>query len=120
MGGNDAYWRSAKARLLARFKPMATLTMRKVAFPPEKVDVVSGNAQRDAGRSGFPPRLRFPAKSRRRGRAATAGRRPFSGSDAYYSYVLTLFGQGWDQHRFAFTVKGELLPDWGGECVSSR
>ncbi|EAM3209939.1 endo-1,4-D-glucanase, partial [Salmonella enterica] len=40
--------------------------------------------------------------------------------DAYYNYVLTLFGQGWDQHRFRFTVKGELLPDWGQECVSSR
>ncbi|EBZ8112525.1 endo-1,4-D-glucanase, partial [Salmonella enterica subsp. enterica serovar Typhi] len=44
----------------------------------------------------------------------------FPGSDAYYNYVLTLFGQGWDQHRFRFTVKGELLPDWGQECVSSR
>ncbi len=51
----------------------------------------------------------------------TAMRRPFSasacdnfpGSDAYYSYVLTLFGQGWDQHRFRFSTKGELLPDWG-------
>lgn len=37
----------------------------------------------------------------------------FPGSDAYYNYVLTLFGQGWDQHRFRFSTKGELLPDWG-------
>ncbi|MEZ1649618.1 endo-1,4-D-glucanase, partial [Enterobacter hormaechei] len=37
-----------------------------------------------------------------------------------YSYVLTLFGQGWDQHRFRFTAKGELIPDWGQECASSQ
>ncbi|WP_254505515.1 glycosyl hydrolase family 8, partial [Salmonella enterica] len=42
----------------------------------------------------------------------------FPGSDAYYNYVLTLFGQVWDQHRFRFNVKGELLTDWGQECVS--
>ena len=29
----------------------------------------------------------------------------FPGSDAYYNYVLTLFGQGWDQHRFRFSTK---------------
>ncbi len=35
-------------------------------------------------------------------------------------YVLTLFGQGWDQHRFRFSTKGELLPDWGQECANSH
>ncbi len=44
----------------------------------------------------------------------------FPGSDAYYNYVLTLFGQGWDQHRFRFSTKGELLPDWGQECANSH
>ncbi|HGW7801820.1 TPA: endo-1,4-D-glucanase, partial [Escherichia coli] len=39
---------------------------------------------------------------------------------AYYNYVLTLFGQGWDQHRFRFSTKGELLPDWGQECANSH
>ncbi len=36
----------------------------------------------------------------------------YPGADAYYSAVLTLFGQGWDQHRFRFTAGGELQPDW--------
>ncbi len=36
----------------------------------------------------------------------------YPGADAYYSAVLTLFGQGWDQHRFRFTASGELQPDW--------
>lgn len=46
---------------------------------------------------------------------------PFSVNKRWdYSYVLTLFGQGWDQHRFRFTAKGDLIPDWGQECASSQ
>ncbi|WP_395240206.1 hypothetical protein, partial [Escherichia coli] len=26
----------------------------------------------------------------------------------------------WDQHRFRFSTKGELLPDWGQQCVNSH
>jgi endoglucanase len=44
----------------------------------------------------------------------------YPGADAYYSAVLTLFGQGWDQHRFRFTAGGELRPDWNQECTSSH
>ena len=44
----------------------------------------------------------------------------YPGADAYYSVVLTLFGQGWDQHRFRFSAGGELQPDWGQECASSH
>ncbi|PLK81518.1 endo-1,4-D-glucanase, partial [Klebsiella pneumoniae] len=44
----------------------------------------------------------------------------YPGADAYYSAVLTLFGQGWDQHRFRFTASGELQPDWNQECTSSH
>ena len=44
----------------------------------------------------------------------------YPGADAYYSAVLTLFGQGWDQHRFRFNARGELLPDWGQECANSH
>ena len=44
----------------------------------------------------------------------------YPGADAYYSAVLTLFGQGWDQHRFRFTASGELQPDWNQECASSH
>lgn len=66
-----------KARLLARFKPMATLTMKKRRSTGE-----SGCRQRERARDGagrvFRRLTAFPAKSRRPGRAATAGRRPFS------------------------------------------
>ena len=36
------------------------------------------------------------------------------------AYGMTLFGQGWDQHRFRFTAGGELQPDWNQECASSH
>ncbi|WP_254890823.1 hypothetical protein, partial [Cronobacter sakazakii] len=26
----------------------------------------------------------------------------------------------WDEHRFRFTVDGELQPAWGESCTSSR
>lgn len=41
-----------KARLLTRFRPMATMTT-KHGVPPEKVDVASGKP-RARGRSAFP------------------------------------------------------------------
>ncbi|MDM3038792.1 cellulose synthase complex periplasmic endoglucanase BcsZ [Citrobacter sp. CK181] len=108
-----------KARLLTRLKPMATLTTKN-GVPPEKVDVASGKAQGD-GPVGFSASL-LPFLQNRDAQAVQRQRVAdnFPGSDAYYSYVLTLFGQGWDQHRFRFTAKGELLPDWGQECASSN
>ncbi|MCY1696885.1 cellulose synthase complex periplasmic endoglucanase BcsZ [Lelliottia sp. SL45] len=108
-----------KARLLARFKPMATLTTKK-GVPPEKVDVASGKTTGN-GPVGFSASL-LPFLQNRDAQAVQRQRVAdhFPGNDAYYSYVLTLFGQGWDQHRFRFTAKGELHPDWGQECASSH
>ncbi len=108
-----------KARLLTKFKPMATLTTQH-GVPPEKVDVASGKAEGN-GPVGFSASL-LPFLQNRDAQAVQRQRVAdhFPGSDAYYSYVLTLFGQGWDQHRYRFTAKGELLPDWGQECASSH
>ncbi len=108
-----------KARLLAKFKPMATVTTKNNA-PPEKVDVATGKIEGN-GPVGFAAAL-LPflqdrdAQARLRQNVADH----FPGDDAYYSYVLTLFGQGWDEHRFRFTPRGELQPDWGQECASSQ
>ncbi len=107
-----------KARLLARFKPMATLTMKN-GVPPEKVDVVSGNAQ-GTGPVGFSAAL-LPFLQNRDARAVQRQRVAdhFPGSDAYYNYVLTLFGQGWDHTVFASPSKVNYYLT-GAECVSSR
>ncbi|MGR9993959.1 glycosyl hydrolase family 8 [Escherichia coli] len=108
-----------KARMLNRFKPMATFT-EKNGYPPEKVDVATGKAQ-GKGPVGFSAAM-LPFLQNRDAQAVQRQRVAdnFPGSDAYYNYVLTLFGQGWDQHRFRFSTKGELLPDWGQECVNSH
>ncbi|AEN66916.1 glycoside hydrolase family 8 [Enterobacter soli] len=108
-----------KARLLARFQPMAAVTTKQ-GLPPEKVDVASGK-RTGHGPVGFSASL-LPFLPSRDAQAVQRQRVAdhFPDNNAYYSYVLTLFGQGWDQHRFRFTEKGELIPDWGQECASSH
>lgn len=106
-----------KARLLTKFKPMAMQTA-KTGFPPEKMATVSGKATGD-GPVGFSASL-LPFLQSRDDQAVQRQRVADNppGVDAYYSAVLTLFGQGWDQHRFRFTSRGELQPDWDQECAS--
>uniref|UniRef100_S0DEI5 Glycoside hydrolase family 8 protein n=1 Tax=termite gut metagenome TaxID=433724 RepID=S0DEI5_9ZZZZ len=108
-----------KARLLKKFAPMAAQTT-KAGVVPEKVAIASGKVEGD-GPVGFSAAL-LPFLQNRDAQAVQRQRVAdhFPGKDTYYSYVLTLFGQGWDQHRFRFTARGELLPDWGQECVSSH
>ena len=83
-----------KARMLNRFKPMATFT-EKNGYPPEKVDVATGKAQ-GKGPVGFSAAM-LPFLQNRDAQAVQRQRVAdnFPGSDAYYNYVLTLFGQGW-------------------------
>ncbi|MBK4328639.1 endo-1,4-D-glucanase, partial [Enterobacter hormaechei] len=108
-----------KARLLQRFAPMAAQTTEQ-GGPPEKVNIATGKTS-GQGPVGFSAAM-LPflqddeARSVQRQRVADN----YPGADAYYSAVLTLFGQGWDQHRFRFTASGELQPDWNQECASSH
>nr|WP_318383481.1 cellulose synthase complex periplasmic endoglucanase BcsZ [uncultured Enterobacter sp.] len=106
-----------KGRLVTRFKPMATLTAKN-GVPPETVDVATGKAT-GTGATGFSASL-LPFMQNRDAQAVLRQRIADNspGSDAYYSAVLTLFGQGWDQHRFRFTSRGELQPDWGQACAN--
>ncbi|MCM7591147.1 cellulose synthase complex periplasmic endoglucanase BcsZ [Enterobacter chuandaensis] len=108
-----------KARLLTRFQPMAVKTIKQ-GVPPEKVDVATGKHTGN-GPVGFSAAM-LPFLQQRDAQAVQRQRVAdhFPDNNAYYSYVLTLFGQGWDQHRFRFTAKGELIPDWGQECASSQ
>jgi len=108
-----------KVRLLARFQPMAAATTKQ-GVPPEKVDIASGTPQ-GQGPVGFSASL-LPFLQNRDAQAVQRQRVAdhFPDNNAYYSYVLTLFGQGWDQHRFRFTATGEFIPDWGQECASSQ
>lgn len=93
-----------KARLQARFQPMAAMTAKR-GLPPEKVDVATGKRTGD-GPVGFSAAM-LPFLQQRDAQAVQRQRVAdhFPDNNAYYSYVLTLFGQGWDQHRFRFTSK---------------
>ena len=108
-----------KAPLLKRFNAMAAQTVKQ-GLPPEKVAIATGKVTGN-GPVGFSASL-LPFLQNRDAQAAQRQRVAdnFPGADAYYNYVLTLFGQGWDQHRFRFNARGELLPDWGQECASSH
>lgn len=107
-----------KARLLQRFAPMAAQTTEQ-EYPGE-----SEYRHRQNQRSGASGLLRGNAAVLQDDEARSVQRQRvadnYPGADAYYSAVLTLFGQGWDQHRFRFTASGELQPDWNQECASSH
>jgi len=38
----------------------------------------------------------------------------------YYDQVLTLFGQGWMEHRFSFSSQGQLAAKWKSSCPVIR
>lgn len=108
-----------KARLLARFKPMATVTQRN-GVPPETVNVATGAVVKPSGPVGFSAAM-LPFLQDRDAQAQQRKRvtDQFPQQDAYYNYVLALFGQGWDQYRYRFSARGELQPQWGQECAST-
>lgn len=108
-----------KVKLLTQFTPMFDATVSRKA-PPEKADVVSGKLTND-GPVGFsaamlPALEDSPGLYQQRQRVAEN----FPQQNAYYNYMLALFGQGWDQQRYRFTVQGELVPNRGQICVSSH
>lgn len=109
------------ARLRQHFAPMARLTARR-GIPPESLDTYKAEPTGN-GPVGFSAAL-LPLLAHTDPQALAVQRarveHNFPGADAYYSYVLTLFGQGWDQRRFRFTSGGELTPDWGRICENSQ
>jgi endoglucanase len=81
-----------KARLLARFKPMAAQTIRQ-GVPPEKVNIATGKTTGN-GPVGFSASMlpflhNDDARAIQRQRVADH----YPGADAYYSAVLTLLAR---------------------------
>lgn len=37
-------------------------------------------------------------------------------TDYYYQSVLSLFAMGWEQGRYQFDIKGQVIPAWDDEC----
>lgn len=102
-----------RQRLLGRMKGMATLLDRQL-IPPTKVDAVSGRFE-GAAPPGFSAALlpyldavgATAAARRQRQRVLAMGGMPM----VYYEQMLGLFGLGWMDRRFRFSVDGRL--DWG-------
>lgn len=114
-----------KAALIQHFQPMTAVTEQQ-GVPPEKTDTSNGKTSGD-GPVGFSAALLpFLASS-----PAPFNKQTFSqqqkrvqdsplGADAYYSAVLTLFGQGWAQQRYRFNRQGELQPSWNTQCATLK
>lgn len=107
-----------KARWLRHFAPMVAATEQQKS-PPEKVNVVTGALQGN-GPVGFSAAL-LPMLEESQALSAQRQRveQNFPGQNGYYNYVLTLFGQGWDQRRFRFNAAGEVVPDWDSVCANT-
>ncbi|MFK0095036.1 cellulose synthase complex periplasmic endoglucanase BcsZ [Pseudomonas sp. NPDC090592] len=116
MLANDA---PQRAELVAHYTPIAALTTRD-GLPPERVDAHSGAAS-GHGPTGFSAAL-LPllAASSEQAAGLAAQRQRLQAqpveAKAYYSQVLALFGQGWDQGRYRFDGHGRLLPAWRAPC----
>ncbi|MCY1438534.1 Endoglucanase [compost metagenome] len=108
-----------RRELVAHYAPMAALTQRQ-GLPPEHLDARSGEA-RGHGPAGFSAAL-LPllaaSPEHVAGLAAPRQRlreQPVE-AKAYYSQVLALFGQGFDEARYRFDPHGRLLPAWSAPC----
>lgn len=104
---------------------MAEVTQQQ-GLPPEKVDTLTGKITGD-GPVGFSTALlpflaSSPAPFNQQALSQQQKRVQDSppGADAYYSAVLTLFGQGWAQHRYSFNRQGELQPSWNSQCATLK
>lgn len=111
----------ARATLLQRLAPMGAATATD-GWPPRQVDTATG-AVHGQGPSGFSAALlpflaaRGQADALRVQRARVAASAwPPAG---YYNAVLTLFGEGAVEQRFAFAANGRLLLPGDAACAAA-
>ncbi|CAM2786662.1 Endoglucanase precursor [Legionella steigerwaltii] len=100
---------SQAAELIKHFLPILNLT-QQLGFPPEKIDIITAKTQ-GKGPMGFTAAL-LPLLANNPSELAIQRKRldavELTDND-YYSSVLRLFGQGWDQNRYRFNAQGELI-----------
>lgn len=103
--------------LLQALLPMAHY-VRDQGYPPESIDIASGQAAR-SGPSGFSAAL-LPFLEAQKDEATLQTQltrlqaRPVR-ADAYYEQALGLFALGWRDGFYRFGADGRLLPRWSRE-----
>ncbi len=105
--------------LLKHFLPMVEVSTRD-GFPPASVDSATG-AHTGIGPVGFSAALLPLLASDPTSVAALQAQRQRlhqepPQANAYYNQSLTMFGQGWDDHRYRFNKEGRLVPSWVDSC----
>lgn len=104
-----------RQELLTALAPMAHY-VRDQGYPPESIDILTGQAAQP-GPVGFSACL-LPFLAAQGDSATLQAQqlrleaRPLR-PDAYYDTVLALFGLGWMQQRYRFTADGQLQTVWG-------
>lgn len=106
-------------RLLAdKFKPMAQLS-KKLGYPPEQVQVLSG-ASNNSGPPGFSAAFIPFLQASGFGDTASTLQRALeeqpAADDNYYDQVLSLFGLGWQKKLYQFDLDGKVIPRWSSQC----
>jgi len=109
-----------RERLLERFSPMIEHVERH-RTPPLRIDTLNGVVG-GIGPAGFAAAL-LPLMSHSDSQLDLLTRlqtdnplQPEDGQPDYYSAVLTLFGQGWQDGRYRFTADGALHLPACGDC----
>lgn len=109
-----------KVKLQDNYRGMASFMNKHEGLPPKRINTLNGEYESDppAGFSGaLIPYLN--ALKEQDLLEQQVKRLEVSEADGlvgkpprYYDQVLTLFGRGWQEQRFAFGKDGELLPRW--------
>nr|WP_049614352.1 cellulose synthase complex periplasmic endoglucanase BcsZ [Yersinia pekkanenii] len=114
-----------KAELIQRFQSMAAVTQQQ-GLPPENINTsngkISGNGSEGFSAALLPFLVSSPKPFNQQTLRVQQQRVQDSppGRDDYYSAVLTLFGQGWSQHRYRFNRQGELQSSWNSQYVTLK
>ena len=94
--------------LVERFQPMVEAT-RKLNFPPEKVNVVTADAEAPGPAYFGACLLSLLGNDRTAGLIRTVLTAEGVNKDRYYGNVLVLYGLGFDEGRFLFDRDGRLV-----------
>ncbi|MFZ6675848.1 cellulose synthase complex periplasmic endoglucanase BcsZ [Undibacterium sp. Xuan67W] len=104
--------------ILTALKPMATLIEGK-GYPPELINIDTGEFNKPAS-SGFSaavlPFLKASGAHKAYEEQNLRIQAQTIKTDAYYDQVLAMYARGWQEQRYQFNGKGDVLLKWKSAC----